>query len=439
MSPGKMLQRQLLKLGLDPLMVPNNPQDWLAFLEQVNDSYEQHEKLRILNENTIDQAMNEMERLNQLIQDQAEKKVKHSEEKLSQVIEAVPSIVAWVNNQGQVQGGNEQFYAFTKQNEEVTFAQKLGEIGFDSLQQFIEHMVKSPESEQSGDFSFHFDQETRYFKFIAKKFDADQMIVLVGVDLTSDILKNQELERAQAVSLSSSRMAVLGEMASGIAHEINNPLAVINSIVYQIKKRIASNQLDVLPERLAKIESTVMRITKIISGLKTFARDGSHDPFEPFYLKKIVDETLELATERLKNLDVAVKLDTIPEDYQLDCRATQISQVLLNLISNARDAIKNLNERWIHIGFLSQENRLQLFVEDSGSGIPLEVQEKIFRPFFTTKEVGVGTGLGLSISIGIIEAHHGKLYIDNSSAHTRFVIDIPQHQNEQPNSPAKAA
>lgn len=431
MRLGKMLQRQLAKLGLDVSVIPQTQQDWLAFLELINQSYDQHEKLRVLNENTIDQSMAEMERLNQLIKDQAEQKVKNSEEKLFQVITAVPSIVAWVNNQGQVQGGNEEFFNFVSSNESLSLNKKLADFGFNLLQDFVENLCCSPESAMSSDFSFQHNEEMRYYKFIAKKFNADQMLVLIGVDLTIDILRNKELERAQAVSLSASRMAVLGEMASGIAHEINNPLAIINSLVYQIKKRLSANQLDVLPERLTKIESTVMRITKIISGLKTFARDGSHDPFESNSLKKIIDETLELATERLKNLDIAIKMDSIPDDYLVDCRATQISQVVLNLVSNARDAIKDLPDRWIYIGFKPQGDHLQLFVEDCGSGIPLAVQEKIFRPFFTTKEVGVGTGLGLSISIGIIESHNGRLYIDNSSPHTRFVMEIPQYQNNQ--------
>lgn len=428
MNPGKMLQRQLMKLGMDPMNPPKDIDSWTAFLKLIDESYAQNEKQRLLNENTIEQAMMEMDRLNHMIQEQAEKQVQHTEEKLLQVVEAVPSIIAWVDANGVIVGGNEKLMSFFKSTELSIVGQSFQGLGFQQLADAVHRLVQSDKQELSVDLSFSDLEKNKYFKFLFKKFFDDQMIVLVGIDFTEDMLRNMELEKAQSATMASSRMALLGEMAAGIAHEINNPLAVINSIIYQVRKRVEGNDLEKIPERLDKMQATVMRITRIISGLRTFARDGEKDPFQSCGLKKIIDETLELAAERLKNLEIQLRIDDIPETFMLDCRATQLSQVILNLVGNARDAIQGLPQRWIHIGFSEKNNIVQLFVEDSGNGIPMEVQEKMFRPFFTTKEVGVGTGLGLSISIGIIQSHHGKMYIDNNSKNTRFVIEIPKFQ-----------
>ena len=107
------------------------------------------------------------------------------------------------------------------------------------------------------------------------------------------------------------------------------------------------------------------------------------------------------------------------------CRHVQISQVFLNLFSNSYDAVEHLSERWIQIDCAKNENFLILRIIDSGSGIPNEIQEKIFQPFYTTKEIGRGTGLGLSISNTIINNHKGKFTIDNNFPNTCFIVSLP--------------
>jgi signal transduction histidine kinase len=115
----------------------------------------------------------------------------------------------------------------------------------------------------------------------------------------------------------------------------------------------------------------------------------------------------------------------------LDCREVQLSQVILNLLNNAFDAISELPNKWVHLESRMNEGIIEIRVIDSGSGIPEELREKILQPFFTTKEVGQGTGLGLSISKGIIESHGGTLSIDIKSQNTCFVIQIPQAKTVQ--------
>lgn len=109
----------------------------------------------------------------------------------------------------------------------------------------------------------------------------------------------------------------------------------------------------------------------------------------------------------------------------VNCRDTQISQVILNLISNAKDAVLPLKEKWIKVILQQKENKVVLQVVDSGSGISLDIREQIFQPFFTTKDVGNGTGLGLSISNEIIKMHYGRLFIDHTCPNTCFTIELP--------------
>ncbi len=242
--------------------------------------------------------------------------------------------------------------------------------------------------------------------------------------------RTDELLKTQQELVQAGRLTSLGEMAAGIAHEINNPLAIIAGKCAILIRR--SKEGGVTPEKLRedleKIDKMINRITKIIKGLRSFARDGSQDPFEIASLKSIVEDAVELCSSRFKSHGVELIVGDIV-DIEFPCRATQLGQVLFNLLGNGHDAIQNLDQKWIKIESKMVNNQyLEISVTDSGSGIPMEIQKKIMQPFFTTKEVGKGTGLGLSISKGIIEVHHGEFVIDNQCENTRFVVRLPLKQ-----------
>lgn len=241
------------------------------------------------------------------------------------------------------------------------------------------------------------------------------------------IKRTKELDESKTQLVHSSKMASLGEMASGMAHEINNPLTIITGKIKVITSML-SDLKESRPEIFTEIERvdfTVDRISKIVKGLKSFSRSAIKDPFELVALKDIMTETLALCAEKFKAEGINLKIADIPNAY-IQCRSAQISQVLLNLLNNSRDAVEELKERWIEINFeLLGGNRLIISILDSGRGIPHEIVDKMMEPFFTTKVVGRGTGLGLSIAKGIVEDHNGKLYLDMNSPHTRFVIELP--------------
>jgi len=263
--------------------------------------------------------------------------------------------------------------------------------------------------------------------------DRDLAISKANEDLEVKVLeKTQELVKAQEELIQNGKMAALGEMASGIAHEVNNPLTVIIGVSGSLLRKVKAGSVEntVVLTELEKIQKMGDRISKIIKGLKTFSRDGRNDQFEKSSIKHIVEESLELCNTRLKNHGIELR-NKIEKDIVVDCRASQIEQVIINLVNNAHDAIQDRDEKWIEMDARDVDGKLILTVTDSGPGIPQAMREKIMQPFFTTKEVGKGTGLGLSISSGIIKSHLGKLEIDTNCPNTRFVLTIPLVHNRQ--------
>lgn len=248
---------------------------------------------------------------------------------------------------------------------------------------------------------------------------------------TFELKESQEkvLEQQQTL-ITTSKMSSLGEMAGGIAHEINTPLAVVSMRVEQLTECLEEGDFESLDlkENLILIKKTTDRIAKIVNGLRFFAREGRQGQPENVKIATLIEDTLSLCLERFANHGVTLHMEKEEgyENLELECHPVEISQVLLNLLNNAHDAIQQNEEKWVQISIKDQLDWIQVSVTDSGSGIPQEVQKKIMQPFFTTKEIGKGTGLGLSISKGIVESHHGQFFIDNKSKNTRFTIRLPK-------------
>lgn len=228
------------------------------------------------------------------------------------------------------------------------------------------------------------------------------------------------------------KMAALGEMAGGVAHEMNTPLAVLSLILERIDNQIKEgSNLNEMGPLVKKGQTTVHRMSQIVKGLLTFSKEDPDLRYIPVAAQELVQDTLILCSERMKRHEIQLKLDFPNEPLIFLGQPTQISQVLLNLLNNAFDAIENSPDKWILVTIKDQSSHVEFSVTDSGSGIRQENREKLFQPFFTTKDIGKGTGLGLSISKGIVESHQGKMYLDGSSDKTRFVFLLPKNQKQK--------
>lgn len=257
--------------------------------------------------------------------------------------------------------------------------------------------------------------------------------VVASMDI-HDLGESQKLvEQQQAQLIESSKLATIGEMSSGLAHEISNPLSVIVTKGQVIQKELEKSEVDVerVKIHVDRILKTTERIFAIVKGLRNLARDTTNEDFQLFSLQQIITDSLVLSESKLKSTDVEFFKSYSNEELTVECHPVQISQVLINVIGNACDAISEKTEKWIQFKVESDPDFIYMTITDSGHGIPVELRESILKPFFTTKGIGKGTGLGLSISSGIIEAHHGKFYFDHEAKNTTVRIVLPLRQPKE--------
>lgn len=270
-----------------------------------------------------------------------------------------------------------------------------------------------------------------------------------------------ELKEAQTKLVQSEKMASLGQITAGVAHEINNPINFVlagsdvlfdslDELLYiiqryrSLKSNMDSTQLikeldtlDKLCEELnytqlkedihqtvADIREGAMRTAEIVKGLRNFSR-VDEDLLKRADIHEGLDSTLIILRNQYKNRIEVVKTYDLSMG-KIDCFPGKLNQVFMNILGNAIDAIHE--EGVIYITTRNLHDRIEIIIQDSGEGIPTEVAKKIFDPFFTTKEVGKGTGLGLAIAYGIIEKHHGEISLESEVGKgARFIIRIPKN------------
>jgi PAS domain S-box-containing protein len=250
-------------------------------------------------------------------------------------------------------------------------------------------------------------------------------------DLTARKRQEEVIRTQQNKMIHSAKMSALGEMAGGVSHEINNPLTAImmqaEFAQNLIKERGMKSEETV--EVLARIRSYGERIKTIIKGLLSFARDAENDPFERVHLSKLIQDTAVFCNEKFRQNRIRFEINPGPENLTIECKPVHLSQVILNLLNNAFDAVALRPEKYIKVAVQDLGTQVIISVLDNGKGVPQEVREKIMQPFFTTKGPREGTGLGLSISKGLMDAHHGTIELDSMMGqYTRFSIRLPKVQ-----------
>lgn len=249
-----------------------------------------------------------------------------------------------------------------------------------------------------------------------------EAIEVYGVcwDITEKIEQEKRLKEANIRLIQSSKLAALGEMSAGIAHEINNPLTIIKASAELISSKLKNDPVK-MEAKLESIGKSCDRISKIVNGLRKFSRSGEAQQRKLHPLSKIISESASLMEVKLKNRAIQLTVDC-EQNLEVFCNDVEIEQVLINLLGNSIDAVKNKANPWIKIRAYESHDEVIVEVQDSGPGISEDVKSRIFDPFFTTKSVGEGTGLGLSITKGILDDHDAKILIPSELKNTCFQI-----------------
>jgi two-component system, NtrC family, sensor kinase len=248
--------------------------------------------------------------------------------------------------------------------------------------------------------------------------------------------RDRALQEAQAQLIQSEKLAAVGQLGAGIAHEVKNPLAGILGCA-QLSMRDAA-QGSLLQKNLQLIEKETRRCKTIIENLLKFARQEKA-LLEPTDLNRVVEDSAAIVRHQLELQQVKVLTDLAPRLPQIRGNANQLQQVLMNLMINAQHAMEGRPGSVTLTTRLLDPGRIEIRVIDDGPGIPQEILPRLFEPFFTTKPVGKGTGLGLSVSYGIIKDHHGDIRpVSEPGRGAIFIITLPALADEATADPAGA-
>lgn len=278
-----------------------------------------------------------------------------------------------------------------------------------------------------------YEQDRRQLVQQTKRLEAGRkaMIHIMGdlQETTAEIQRReQELREKQEQLVQAAKLATLGELTTGVAHELNNPLNNIGLFIGNVTDLIELGAVD--QDRmlcdLARAMEQVHKASQIISHLRTFGRAAPASR-ENLPINKIVVQSLSLLQEQLRLREIEIELQLCEQEPVVVGNAIQLEQVFINLLTNARDAVAQSVRKLISISScLDGPNSVRLVFEDTGPGIPPGLERRVFDPFFTTKEVGAGTGLGLSIAYGIVRDHEGSIAVlDKADGGAAFVIELP--------------
>jgi signal transduction histidine kinase len=466
----KTLARQLNKLGLCAESPPKSRVEWMSFLEKISSFYSQMDEDRYLLERSIEISSIEMrDRFNQIhnlvdqlktnesiLRDVIENKdrneiLNHLNEHIESKIKGVQCGIlkkSQVTNQLQLVAGSNL-------SSRIKAIMQSVEIDDNNCPCSIAAFSKMPFSYQGEkEYKFHglFNELGINSCYSYPVLDENHEVVAVFTLLSKEpanfLLKDKELvnsvstavktafgyiemkdqlQQKQGIEFVQAKMATLGELAGNIAHEINNPLFIIQSYIDLNIDMVEAGEIDkkVFLKTLKQMDTNVSRIARIVKTLRHFTRDSSSDELQPVTVRSLMEDALELSAQRYSNVGFELNLDDRLAESKILCQPPELVQVIINLLNNSYYEVKDKKNSWIKVNLKNHLDSLIIEVIDSGLGISEEVREKIFNPFFTTKPVGVGNGFGLNISQKIIESHGGTIKYDADSSNTKFVIQIP--------------
>ncbi len=268
-------------------------------------------------------------------------------------------------------------------------------------------------------------------------YDDGMEVATVGIykDLRPIIAMEEKLRKAVVQIARSDKMASLGKLAAGVAHEINNPLTGILMYAHIAKDGLVGNG----PPRkeLEYIIEDAERCSSIVKNLLAYSRQSVHAEKGIQLVNALVEESLTLIRDQKLFLNITLVKQFSEDDMYIKVDKNQMNQVIINLVMNALDAMNKKGTLTLRTYRDKERNAIHLEISDTGSGIPKENLPRIFDPFFTTKEQGQGTGLGLSTAYGIVKENHGNISVKDTGSHgTTFLLKFPEEKNKPENETA---
>jgi two-component system NtrC family sensor kinase len=295
----------------------------------------------------------------------------------------------------------------------------------------LSHRVEVKSKDEIGEFASSFNQMTQALKESKEELEEYSRTLEQKVEQ-----RTKQLKLAQQQIIQQEKMASVGQLAAGVAHELNNPLGgilgysqlALERVSKTSVKNLNENDLTTYSQYLKDIVQQSQRSKKIVQQLLKFARASTKEVFRPVDIDALLRETLSFTRHHLEMGNIKLINNLSPSLPEIMGNATQLQQVFTNIILNSLQAMPQGGELRVSTKMVDDKSQkmIQITFSDTGCGIPQENLNKVFEPFFTTKEVGEGTGLGLSVSYGIIKDHKGEILVESEVGKgSTFVIFIP--------------
>ena len=422
---------RLLKLQLkkiygkehDPEMLDTKSQELLALVDRAYAHFDRNHQM-------VEQALQVISR--ELAERNQE--IINSRDLLECVAESIPGAIYYKDLDGRCMGCNGAFERYVGRTSGQIVGKACQELFYSPHAKALKQLEAAALREhkpQTYEFSVAPENEQHLQVIVAPLLNFRREATgLVGVihDVTGERAMQAALREKEAQMIQQSRMVMMGEMIHNIAHQWRQPLNVIGMLFYKLAIAQRRNRLDAqqLEETVSRGEALVQQMSRTIDDFRNFFMPNKAR--QVFVVQETIRETLSLISETLKAHDIILETGICSERRTAYGFPSELSQVLLNLMGNAKDAVSEHRPYggWIRIACDCSAKRIKVFVEDNGGGIPEATLPRIFEPYFTTKPEGKGTGIGLYMSKQIIEnSMEGKLSAENTPEGARFTIELP--------------
>lgn len=347
---------------------------------------------------------------------------------INSVINYIPSAILWIDQHQKIKNANDVFLSIIAKNKEDVIGTKLSDYPLQNLQQYFSHIDLLRNRDIKIVDHFEIEEEMKTVRFYIKEVEHENSFIIMGIDISNEIYRSEAHEEIRRQQEENTRFMLIGQIATGVAHEINNPLAIISGFLFNMKRALEKHDLNLdreyLLDKITKSMINIDRMAMIVRGLKFLSKNDLKSPFVKVHIQEIVNHALDVCSAKFKATGITLIVNETTPDMNVNCRPVQLTQALINLLMNAHDAVEDSEKRWVRIQFETTPKNFFISVVDSGPGVPSELRNKIMEPFFTTKTASKSVGLGLSTSKVIVQDHNGELLFDDKSAETKFSIRL---------------